>query len=156
MTSVDKTYQQAIHTIFFVDDDEDDRTLLSDALKNVKGGPKIETFNSCAHLFSMLAHLKPDILFLDLDMPFKNGLECIVDIKSNPKTDDLPIVVFSSTSKLNNIQAAYELGAHLFVIKPALYTELLDSLNRLLLLDWSCPDAIRQTRWIDGRFVPFT
>src|SRR5688500_2039708 len=107
-----------IQTIFIADDDSDDELLFRHALAEVEPSIKLEATKDGNELLSLLQNLKPDMLFLDLDMPTKNGLECLKAIRSNTVYIDLPIIVFSSTSRKANIDVAYEMGANLFFIKP--------------------------------------
>src|SRR3954454_22193073 len=89
----------AVRTIFIADDDNDDLLLFSEALAGIDASVKLEHVNNGIALLSLLTHIKPDLLFLDLDMPGKNGLECLVEIRKNALYESLPIVVFSSTTR---------------------------------------------------------
>ena len=155
MKVVDKNYQQAIHTIFIADDDEEDLQILSQALREIKPNLTIETFTKTDDLFSMLNHLMPDVIFLDLVMPCKNGLVCIKELRENEQTRNIPIIVFSSTSRPTNIEVAYEMGANLFLIKPAFYQSLVATLEMLLAFDWSDPEAVKKTRFVNDKYIPF-
>ena len=103
----------------------------------------------------MLDHFKADMLFVDLDMPGKNGLQCIQDLKANEKTADVPIVVFSSTSREANIEVAYEVGAHLFLSKPSSYSGLTNTLKKVMSLDWSNPDEVKDSQYVNEKYLPF-
>ena len=155
MTTTDTKHQQAIRTIFIADDDTDDLLLFSDALARVHPAIKLENVRNGIELLSLLSHLKPDLLFLDLEMPGKNGLECLVEIRENPQYTHLPVVVFSSTSRPANIDTAYEMGADLFFVKPANYNELVNSIRSILELDWSAPSQIKEKYLVNGHYVPF-
>src|SRR5215208_4073030 len=121
MTTINNTSQNSIRTVFIADDDSDDLLLFKDALESVDSSIKLEDVKNGVDLLNLLSHIKPDLLFLDLDMPGKNGLECLIEIRKNNQYQFLPIVVFSSTTRPSNIETAYELGADLFFIKPANY-----------------------------------
>jgi len=155
MTTTDTKHQQAIRTIFIADDDTDDLLLFSDALARIHPAIKLENVRNGIELLSLLSHLKPDLLFLDLEMPGKNGLECLVEIRENPQYTHLPVVVFSSTSRPANIDTAYEMGADLFFVKPANYNELVNSIRSILELDWSAPSKIKEKYLVNGHYVPF-
>lgn len=155
MTTVDPKYHLAIKTIFIADDDSDDLLLFEDALNSVDASIKLEPVSNGIELLSLLQHLKPDLLFLDLDMPGKNGLECLVEIRKNALYGQLPIVVFSSTTRPANIETAYEMGADLFFIKPANFNDLTSSIRAILGLNWSNPASIKDQYLINGRYVAF-
>ena len=150
MTTVNGN-QVSIKTIFIADDDMDDLLLFQDALGSVDPEIKLEHVSNGIQLLSLLGHLKPDLLFLDLDMPGKNGLECLVEIRQNPLYVVLPIVVFSSTTRPANIETAYEMGADLFFIKPANYNDLIASIRAILALNWNEPSVIKDQYYVNGR-----
>ena len=144
-----------ICNIFIADDDNDDLLFFRDALKKIDESIKLETVGDGNALLNLLSHLKPDLLFLDLDMPGKNGLECLVEIRNNPRLQQLPIVVFSSTTRPANIETAYEMGADLFFIKPPNYNDLISSINAILKLNWGNPSEVKEQYFVNGRYVAF-
>jgi len=127
-----------------------------DAIKRHSPTAQVQTVSDGVQLLTLLEQFCPDLLFLDLDMPRKNGLECLVAIRNNPLICHLPIVVFSSTTKPVNIQTAYEMGAHLFLIKAYTFAEFSTSLNAILELDWSKPDVIKEQYRINDRYTAFS
>jgi len=148
--------EMRIHSIIVADDDSDDRLFLEDALHEVAPTKSVTSVKDGQELLSLFGHFVPDFLFLDLEMPRKNGLECLKEIRSNPATKDLPIVVFSSTNRNYNIDVAYDMGAHLFFSKPNSYDELKLAMQTILSLDWSNPEVIKQHHFVDGSYLPFT
>ena len=156
MTSVDPNSQQAIHSIFIADDDSDDRLILSQALKEIDPSFRVEATQNGNELMSLLSHIRPDFLFLDLEMPYKNGLECLKEIRNHPLLADLPVVVFSSTSRPVNIDVAYEMGADLFFIKPSIFKTLVASIKSILSLDWQSRTRIKEAYFQDGKYTAFT
>lgn len=156
MPSVDPNSQQAIHIIFIADDDSDDRLILNQALKEIDPSFRVEATQNGNELMSLLSHIRPDFLFLDLEMPHKNGLECLKEIRSNPLLSDLPVVVFSSTSRPVNIDVAYEMGADLFFIKPSIYKTLVAAIKSILSLDWQSRTLIKEGYFQDGKYMAFT
>jgi DNA-binding response OmpR family regulator len=144
-----------ICSIFIADDDNDDLLFFKDALGKIDASIRLETVNDGMSLLSLLSNIKPDLLFLDLDMPGKNGLECLVEIRANPSLQQLPIVVFSSTTRPANIETAYEMGADLFFIKPPNYNDLITSIKAILNLNWNAPSDIMELYHVNGRYVAF-
>lgn len=65
----------------------------------------------------------PDVLFLDLNMPRKNGFECLSEIKSNSKLVHLPVIVFSTSFEQSVVNSLYENGAQYFIRKPAAFSQ---------------------------------
>jgi len=145
-----------MNNIIFCEDDEDDRFLFNDVLRDFNSKLKIDFVSNGVRLMELLKHYVPDLLFLDLEMPFKNGLECLVEIRENATLEKLPVVMFSSTTRQANIQTAYDMGAHLFLIKSPTFSEYASSIRAVLQLDWSNPDAIKEQYCVNGRYAAFT
>jgi CheY-like chemotaxis protein len=155
--SVDSVVKQEItvHSILVADDDSDDRLFLEDVLREIAPAKSITSVKDGQELLSLFDHFVPDLLFLDLEMPRKNGLECLVAIRSNTATKDLPVVVFSSTNRDYNIDVAYEMGANLFFSKPSRYDDLKAAMQTILSLDWKHPASVTQQYFLNGVYVPF-
>ncbi|HYH13639.1 MAG TPA: response regulator [Flavisolibacter sp.] len=148
--------EMQIHSIIVADDDSDDRLFLEDVLREIAPTKSVTSVKDGQELLSLFTHFVPDFLFLDLEMPRKNGLECLKEIRNNPDTKDLPIVVFSSTNRDYNIDVAYEMGAHLFFSKPNSYDDLKLAMQNILSFDWSNPAAVTQQFCNNGSYLPFT
>jgi CheY-like chemotaxis protein len=153
--TADLFHPPVIRTVFIADDDTDDLMLLQDAIASIDRSIKLEQVDNGNDLLSLLSHFQPDLLFLDLDMPGKNGLQCLVEIRNNPLYHLLPIIVYSSTTRPANIETAYDMGADLFFIKPAIFNDLVSSVRSLFTLDWSQPSKVKEHYYVNGRFTPF-
>lgn len=141
--------------IVLAEDDVDDQNIFQLALSEVNPGIGLAFASNGNQLLENIRSQKPDLIFLDLEMPYKNGLECLIEIRDNPALSNIPVIVFSSTTKQSNIQTAYEMGAHLFFIKPPVYSDYLSSIRAILNLDWKQPDSIREQFCVEGRYVAF-
>lgn len=105
--------------ILLADDDKDDRFFFEKALKGLAIATHLKTVVDGEQLISYLsvAERLPDVLFLDLNMPRKNGLECLSEIKRNPKLKEIPVVIYS-TSLLDEVaDVLYKNGAHYYLHK---------------------------------------
>jgi CheY-like chemotaxis protein len=149
------TAMETLRSIVYADDDSDDREFFTYIIATKCSQCKLEYVSNGIQLMQLLEHIYPDLVFLDLDMPYKNGLECLVEIRKNERLADLPIIVFSSTSKPSNINTAYEMGAHLFLIKPPGFEKYTSMLEAILSMNWKQPEQIREAQCIDGNYVPF-
>jgi len=147
--------RQAIKTIFIADDDSDDVDLFKEALSQIDPRIRIENLKNGDALLSLVSNIVPDLLFLDLDMPVKNGLQCLQHIRNTPATSLLPVVVFSSTTRRANIHTAYEVGANLFFIKPQNFKELVGAIEAILGLDWAHPELVKKQFCSNGNCIPF-
>jgi CheY-like chemotaxis protein len=146
---------KGILSILLADDDEDDALVFSETVKGIDPAIRIEHVLDGLKLMQLLTHYSPDILFIDLDMPRKNGLECLVEIRSNPVLSKLPVVVFSSTTRSANIQTAYEMGADLYLVKTAQIKDYVSAVRTILKLNWQHPEAIKGQYCINGRYAAF-
>ena len=71
----------------------------------------------------------PKVIFLDLKLPKVNGLEVLKEIKANPNTKKLPVVVVSSSKEDPDIKTAYELGANSYVVKPVDFDNFVEAMS---------------------------
>jgi len=71
------------------------------------------------------------LVLLDLKLPKVNGLEVLKQIKANPTTKALPVVVLSSSNQLRDVDSSYELGANGYVQKPVGFEEFSDAIRRI-------------------------
>ena len=67
---------------------------------------------------------KPDVIFLDINMPIMNGWECLKKLKDHSAYRAIPAVMYSTSSAKKDIDLAYRLGALLFLTKPEDFREL--------------------------------
>jgi len=115
-------------TIIIADDDLDDKSLLLEALaENGVDRKKIILTSDGEELLSILpVHSKsPCIVFLDLNMPRKNGLKVLSEVKANPDLRHIPILIFTTSNSRSDIASCYELGTNTYFTKPFSYTELI-------------------------------
>jgi len=132
-----------LQSIVLAEDDCDDQEIFSEALRQSAPSLKLISVKNGNELLSLLHDFLPDLLFLDLDMPGLSGLECLKRIRADERISELPIIIFSSTTRAANIAAAYELGADLFFIKPSSFREATASLSRILALHWNDRRAVK-------------
>lgn len=108
-------------SILLTDDDEDDREIFTDIIHKVNGPINLESASSGLDLLNKLSHNfnnLPDLLILDLNMPGMDGRECLSRLKSCDTLNKLPVIMFSTSSAIEDINFAYEKGADLYLIKP--------------------------------------
>ena len=112
--------------ILLADDDDDDRFLFSEALKEVNPCTSLKTVENGEKLMKYLASVDgehPDIIFLDINMPCKDGKECLKEIRSNKELDNVPVVMFSTSNYDKDIDETFKYGANLYVAKPVFFNE---------------------------------
>ena len=125
------------YILLLAEDDPDDQLLFKQALEDltIREQPII-VFNG-QQLVDYLkeAMVLPDLLFLDINMPLKDGLTALQEIREMPRLAHLAVVVLSTTSDHDAVERSYELGASLYAVKPTGYELLVDLLRNILSLD---------------------
>src|SRR6185503_20760706 len=94
-------------SILLADDDEDDRLFFKDAIEAVKLRTTLEMVNDGQQLMDRLERTDlqtPHVIFLDLNMPKKSGLECLVEIRGDERLKDIPVAIYSTSSSEKDIQ----------------------------------------------------
>lgn len=124
--------------IVLADDDADDRDLFSEALANSGTKVKMETARDGVELIELLRSKNklPELIFLDLNMPNKNGRDCLIEIRNSEELKHIPVVIYSTSSSRMDIDFTYENGANLFVSKPSSFRELVQTAKKVMALDW--------------------
>jgi two-component system, response regulator len=125
---MNKTVSNDIIEILIVEDNPQDAELTIRALRKknlanqilvVEDGEEALDFIFSIGRFRERKTLKlPRVIFLDLKLPKVSGLEVLKEIKSNPATRTIPVVVVTSSREDPDIRAAYEFGANGYVVKP--------------------------------------
>jgi CheY-like chemotaxis protein len=121
--------------IFHIDDDHDDTELFfSAALEASNGNVTVEVYFDSHRALQKLADLAvpPDAIFLDLNMPVMDGFQFLREIKSNSSLQGISIIILSTSSQQQTIEAAKKLGADGFITKPSNYYHLVDILKNYL------------------------
>nr|PZN51461.1 MAG: response regulator [Bacteroidota bacterium] len=115
--------------VIIADDDIDDRLLLTEALVE-NGVERSRILLACdgEELLSLLAEYShtPSIIFLDLNMPKKNGLKTLEAIRANPTQRHIPVLIFTTSNSRSDILSSYDLGCNAYFEKPYSYSELVD------------------------------
>ena len=121
--------------LLLADDDQDDCMFFKEALEELLGESFLTTVNDGEELMELLStnhDTLPDLLFLDLNMPRKNGFECLSEIKLNERLRSLPVVVFSTSFDRDVIDMLYENGAQHYIRKPGEFSGLKKALQEAL------------------------
>jgi CheY-like chemotaxis protein len=122
--------------ILLADDDEADRLLFNEAFKEMKIKTIVHTVNDGVELMDYLSKKDgplPHLLFLDLSMPRKNGLECLIEIRRNKLFKDLSIAIYSTSASEKDIEETYLNGANVYVNKPNDFTTLKQVLEKAVM-----------------------
>jgi CheY-like chemotaxis protein len=122
--------------IFLADDDSDDCELFQDALRELSIQTQLTISQNGVVLMKTLDDTVPPppyAVFLDLNMPFKDGFECLTEIRNTPKLKDIMVVIFSTTDNPVAVEKTYSLGANYYVRKRNTFEHLKKAIETILL-----------------------
>ncbi len=125
--------------ILLADDDEDDCIFFRDALQEIRVKTNLTLVNDGEQLMKYLGNEDnrvPDLVFLDLNMPFINGIDCLIDIRKKSRLKDLAIAIYSTSSSNENVEEAFINGANIYIQKPNDFSVLKIILEHVITLNW--------------------
>lgn len=127
----------AIKNIFLVEDDTDDQSFFIEALSTIQTANLCGLANNGKEALDRLKDsvVIPDIIFMDINMPLMNGVECLCALINSPRISDIPVIMLSTA--VEQAEFCCRLGAKDYIKKPADITALRAELNRVIYSD-SC------------------
>jgi CheY-like chemotaxis protein len=125
--------------ILLADDDDDDRDIFIEIMKEISPEVIIKIARNGEDVFTVLSEpgYRPDIIFLDLNMPIKGGYECLKEIRATDNLKNIPVVIYSTSTKDEHIEETYLSGANLYIPKPDSYSGLHKMATQVLALNWN-------------------
>jgi len=126
--------------VLLADDDEDDRMIFVDALQQARLNTHVTTVNNGVQLMEYLQMHSdkelPHILFLDLNMPLKNGIECLKEIRAHKLWKDLTVAIYSTSASEEDIENTFIQGANVYIKKPNDFNRLVQVLSEVITVNW--------------------
>jgi CheY-like chemotaxis protein len=121
--------------VLLADDDIDDCLFFKNALEELLLPVRLTTVHDgeqlMHYLFDKLQNF-PDVIFLDINMPRKNGMECLLEIKQNAKLKKIPLVIFSTSNSKDKVGELFKNGADIYIHKPGDFSQLKQVLRHAL------------------------
>jgi len=131
--------------ILLADDDTDDCIFFKAAVDELILSTHLTTVHDGEQLMQLLTNETnelPDVLFLDLNMPRKNGFECSSEIKLNKSLEQLPVIIFSTSFEQEVVNRLYQNGAQYFIRKPSEFSQFKKIIHQTLaLIEQDIPDG---------------
>lgn len=130
--------------ILLADDDQADCLIFKKAFDELKIVSEVSIVNGGPELIELLAESEktlPHILFLDLNMPVKNGLTCLKEIRGNKLYDKISIVIYSTSSMEKDVEDTFYNGANVYLQKPNDFNTLKESLKRVVFTAYNYKDT---------------
>jgi len=124
--------------ILLAEDDEEDVDLFKEVFTDLKVDVNLEVAANGIDLMQMLedAEVLPELVFLDLNMPLKNGMLCLQEIKANQRWKDVKVIILSTSSHQDQIKAAYDKGADFYMVKLSNYIDFKNAIASCLQKKW--------------------
>ena len=119
--------------ILLIDDDEDDHDIFREAISIVKPNCTM-TFAKDGEqgLTQLNSGLRPDFIFLDVNMPKMDGKEFLMNVKGNPDLKKIPVIIYSTSKHKSALGEYIALGATNYITKPSEFNLLLSYLKSIL------------------------
>lgn len=126
------------YTVFYTDDDADDRELFREVLAEMESPYNLHTQTNGGELLEQLHNPPPEphLVFLDLNMPVKNGFDALAEMRRSEKYKNTPVIIFTTSDDANDVDKARHLGADMFITKPKAYDRFRQVLQDVLTIDW--------------------
>ncbi|MCU7549253.1 response regulator [Chitinophagaceae bacterium LB-8] len=118
--------------IFLIENNLDDYWLFTEAITRISDKIAIKCSQDLDNLLKTLEEEQPCLIFIEYHLPKKNGIDYIKQIKSHPALTDIPIIMWSTTCSLLEIEKAYDEGAQLYIEKPWSFQELVGEVKTVL------------------------
>jgi len=126
--------------ILLVEDDEGHAYLIRQSLQeagvinriaHVMNGREALDYIHCRGAYAGRVPNGPLLVLLDINMPLVNGEEVLRQLKADPTTDQLPVIVLTTTDDPREVRRCYELGCNCYVTKPVDYDRFVEAVRRL-------------------------
>jgi CheY-like chemotaxis protein len=136
--------ENSLH-ILLADDDEADRLLFTEAFSEIKIKTIVNTVNNGLQLMEWLnteSTCLPQLVFLDLNMPGKNGLQCLKEIRSDERLKDIFVAIYSTSENRKDMEETFLNGANIYITKPADFNMLKLVLERAVMTTYLYRDQV--------------
>lgn len=125
--------------ILLAEDDEDDRQFFREAIERMNLSTKLTMVTDGVYLIDYLKNNPdnmPHLVFLDLNMPRKDGFECLREIRNVLGLKDLPIAIYSTSNASMDMEEAFKLGANIYIRKPSSFDMLNIIVTKVVSINW--------------------
>lgn len=128
---------ETLKNLIIADDDEDDQSMMKDIIFDYSSMIEITSITDGKKLMEQLSNEDlPDLLLMDLNMPYKTGIQCLTEIRSDKRLKTIPVVIISTSKNRDDIDICFTLGAELFYSKSCDFTSYKELIHSILDIDW--------------------
>ncbi len=121
--------------LVLADDDKDDCMLFGEIMDEFHLPVNLTVINDSEELMLHLTNqdaVLPHAVFLDLNMPKKNGFECLAEIKAHQDLGHLPVFIYSTSFDPERVEQLHQNGAHHYIMKPGEFPKLREVVHHAL------------------------
>ncbi len=125
--------------VMLIDDDREDQEIFSDAIREVDSSVRFMSESNSDQAITNIGSLKaarPELIFLDMNMPRVNGKQLLAELKSDPEMSQIPVIMCSTFFGDRDITDIERLGAAHHLVKPTRFNELCKEIGRILKTKW--------------------
>lgn len=119
--------------ILLIDDDIDEHELFFAAIEKLGRNCIFLSAAGADEALEMLDTITPDFIFLDINMPSKNGFTCLREIKHNDHFKHIPVEMYSTSNTETDKKRAFDLGACGYLVKSGSFSQLCESVEEVLI-----------------------
>jgi len=131
-----QTTMKISKSILLIEDDKDDQLFFTECLEKIENATLFDIANNGREALDKLEKSinLPDMIFMDINMPLMNGLNCLTEINKDPRTKNIPVVMLSTDAE--QAEQARTRGAKAFKKKPGSFAILQSRVEQLINLDF--------------------
>ncbi len=122
--------------ILYIDDDIDDLEFMQEGLRQVAPQHTLHCVRNADSFVAEVKKFQPDLIFLDYNMPLCDGKDCLQAIQADPELNNIPIVMYCTSSSANTLNECYALGAVRYLLKPVDYAGIIKGLHLIFHLHY--------------------
>ena len=118
--------------VVWAEDEPSDQFMIRSALEEFPAAPRIRWANDGEAAVAAAQAQRPRLIVLDINMPRVDGIEALRRIRADPALDDVPVVMFSTARRSNEVEECEGLGVAAFVQKPTQFQEFANAVHHIV------------------------
>jgi two-component system response regulator len=132
------------HHLWVVEDDDDDRLLIADTLRECAFPGSVRMFDGGVEMLSEIDKNDdlPDLVLLDLNLPVISGLATLRRLRAHDATRQVPVIILTTSDNDDDVKRAYAAGANAYLRKPSSFEGMVERFRKLLAF------------WVDAALLP--
>jgi CheY-like chemotaxis protein len=118
--------------VFLIDDDSEEAELFAEAIGRIGSPIELKYFDNGLEALAAMSSAKPDLIFLDLNMPLLSGKETLKMLRERKECSTIPVVIYSTSISQKDADDTEAFHVKRYLQKPENFNALCTSLNELL------------------------